>query len=336
MNFKDMQEEVWKNIGLPDTTTGTRTDARRQTIRDALNQAMADIAATCSPKLDFLIRETTLSVVAGTQDYLIDDRCQRPLSLWTEGQYAHRIDFRKALAADRDGSRNSLYVVGDLGPFQCALLPRTSAATLSNIAAANKGALVVEGAKTCVIGSDNAVLDSSSVGRMLVLNGEDADYLITGVSSRTITVDKPILARLTGNGVTGTGGGYAEASTSWEIGPAGRFKVRFLPIPTASATVYVRYMAYPRWLVGDSDRPELQKDMHQLIVKGAMKSVASGKQNSESFQLYQVEFERLLTGLKASDVDDYSSDDGPQVETLDTMAGSRPVRQPGEYRRGGW
>ncbi len=319
MNMRDIMEDIWGNLGMPDTASLNRTDATRQKIRDKVNEAQGALAATCAPSLNFLKRETTITLVAGTQDYLINDWCQRPLSMWLEGSNAHPIFFRKALLADWDGSRNSSYYVGELGPWQVTLLPRTTTPLLGNIAGANTGITGAEDALTATVAtSGNAVFTDAVVGRMLTFNGEDNDYRIESQSSRTLTLDKPIKARLRGDGTTGLGAGYAAATARWEIGPPGRFKLRFLPTPTAAATVYVRYMAYPRFLIGDSDTPELQRDMHSLLVKGAMKGMATTKQNTELFGLWQAEFERQLKDLRRSDMDDISSGDVARPETLET------------------
>lgn len=333
MNFSDLQEECWKNLGYPDPNSD-RTNALLQTIRDSLNGAMDDVAATCAPSLDRLTREATIDVVAGTQDYQLGDWVQRPLSMWTEGQYAHPIYFRRALAADRDGSRNSVYVVGSLGPFQAALLPRTQPGdNLNGAAGASTGATATAGTTTVTFGASSTVLTSAVVGKMLRLNGEYADYkILSKDSDHVVTVDRPIITRVSGLGST-AGTGYS--SVRWEISPPGRFKIRFLPNPTAAATVYYRYMAYPRKMLNASDEPELQEDMHLILVDGAMKRIAKIKQNAELYGMYGNDYQRFIENLKRSDVDDYSTDDTNQVETLRNMPGSRQIRQPGEYRRGG-
>ncbi len=166
---------------------------------------------------------------------------------------------------------------------------------------------------------------------MLRLNGESEDYkIVSHDSSHTLTLDKPIRSRMRGLTTTGYGAGYS--GVRWEIGPVGRFALRFLPPPNASLTAYVRYMAYPRKLIQDSDTPELQDDMHHLLWKGALRLVGASKQNDSMYQTYTQEYSAAVSELKMSDQDDVSSDDGPMVERL---GDERPVGwQPGLYIRG--
>lgn len=334
MNYGELQEEVWRYLGYPDTTTGTRQDFRKQEIRNALNTAYGAILARCAPAVNFMKRETTIAIVAGTQDYLISDWCQRPLSFWTQDTFAHPIDFNRAMEADRDGSRGSNNVAGALGPYEVTLLPRTTDPAYSGAAGATSGAAVTEAATTVVLSTAGLTLTSAVVGRMLKLNGEDDDYkIMTQDGAHTVTVDKPVKGKLSSTGTGGAGTGYAAASTRWEIGPAGRYKLRFLPSPTDTATVYVRYMAYPRRLIGDSDTPEIQSEMHHLIVEGAMERVTQGKQALEWAQSYEARFKDKIAMLQKSDRDEYPGHRVPRVATLDDYSMHGRVRQVGEDRR---
>lgn len=332
MNFQDLQEKLFYETGHPDTGAD-RPDYLVQQYRDALNTAQDEIAATCAPSMDHLIREAALAIVSGTQDYLLGDWVQRPLSMWTEDQFAHKVRFRKALSADRDGLRNTVLVPYVLGPYEVVLLPRTNAAALSNGQGVNNGATATEGGAQIGIGSNNAVLTSAVVGRMVRLNGEAADYKIVSVNSRTITIDRPIVSRIRGLGTTNVGAGYAENTTRWEIGPVGRFQVRFLPMPNMASNVKFRYMAYPRKMLSASDTPELQEDMHHLLWKGAMRALGATKQNAAMYQQYTQEFADAISLLKASDMDDVDSNDGPHCEML---GDNIPVGVlPGTYSRYG-
>lgn len=331
MNLSDLMDKVFVETGYPDPTAD-KPDYIWQRAKDAVNTAQDEVANTGAPSLEFLTRETTVNVLAGVADYGISDGCQRPLSMWTEGPFASHIKFRKALSADRDGSRNSLLVPLQYGPYQVVLLPRTSAAFLSNKAGATTGVAIAEGALTAVFGSANAILTSAVVGRMLRVNGEAEDYYITAQDgSHTATLDRPVISRVRGAGVSHQGTGYLAANTRWEIGPVGRFQFRFLPAVNAPFTANVRYMAYPRKLIEPSDTPELQEDMHSLLWKGALRAIGATKQNADMYQTYSKEFSDGIAELKASDIDDYSSNDTARVVRLGDERAR--VRVPGFYSR---
>lgn len=333
MNYQDLIEKLFIETGYPDTGN-TRFDYMLQKYKDALNAAQDEIASTCAPFLDHLVREDTLSVVANTQDYLLGDWVQRPLSMWTDDCFAHKVKFRRPSIADRDGSRNTVLVPYVFGPFQLTLLPRTTMAALGNIAGSTTGAQASEGAQTIVVGTGNANFTSAVIGRMLRLNGEAEDYKITAQNgANTLTVDRPIRSRMRGTGTTNIGAGYAAATCSWTIGPPGRFMIRFLPKPTSASTVKFRYMAYPRKLIETSDVSEIQEDLHHLIWKGALRAIGATKQNQDMYQMYAKEYGEALAVLKASDMDDEDSSEGPWCEVLGDDA---PVgRIPGTYSRFG-
>ncbi len=335
MNYTQLQEEVWRYLGFPDTTSGQRTDWRRQEIREAINRRLQEAAATCAPSLNFLKRETSIAMVSGTSDYLIADDCQRPLSIWIEGTEAQELYFSRALAADQDGSRNGNNVVGNLGGYMVTLLPRTSIAAFSGAAGSTTGALVVEGDAFATLGSA-ITLTSAMIGRTFKLNGEPNDYVVTAINntSKVLTVDKPILTPLTGTGVSGTGSGYLAAATRWEIGPVGRYKLRFLPSPTVSGTVYIRYMKYARRLIGNSDVPEIQEDMHGLLSKGAMEDLATGKQALEWAATFGAQFKDRIAMLQKSDMDEGMARAVPRVMTLDDDFQRQPKDLYTRYRYG--
>lgn len=333
MNLQDLMEKLFIETGHPDTGSD-RPDYLFQQYKDCLNTAQDEIAATCAPSMEHLIRETTLSIIGGTQDYMLGDWVQRPLSMWTQDIFAHKVRFRRPGTADRDGSRNTVLVPYVLGPYMCSLLPRTNVPALSGAAGSSTGATATEGALTVVFGASNAVLTAAVVGRMLRLNGESADYLITAQDgSHTVTVDRPIVSRVRGLGVSNLGPGYAATTCRWEIGPVGRFQLRFLPTPKDSSTLFLRYMAYPRKLIHLSDTPELQEDMHYLIWKGALRAVSATKQNDPMYQMYTNEYATAIALLKASDIDDTDSSDGPHVEMLGDDVPLGVV--PGTYSRFG-
>lgn len=332
MNLGNLLERMYQAHGYPDTSS-TRTAASLQTYKDLINQVQDEICATCSPSLDFLTREVTLTVTAGTTDYLISDWCQRPLSV-VESTYGRRIPCRRMINVDEDGSRNP-QLTGISTLEQYVPVIRTSTAVLSNKAGATTGATAAEGTYTAAIGSANDVLTSASVGRMMKFNGESGDYKILSVSSRTATLDRPIISRVSGTGPSTTAGsGYAAASCRWEIGPKGRYWIRFLP--SIGNSPIVRYMAYPRKLLSLTDEPEFQEDMHHLIWKGAMLAMGAQKENDRQYQIWSNEYEKAIALLKKSDADDASSNDGPTVERLEDWIPSGVQRGTDYHRRLGF
>ncbi len=333
MNFQDLLEKLFIETGSPDTGA-SRPDYLLQQYKDALNTSQDEICATCAPSLEHLIREDSIQVVGGTSDYMLGDWCQRPLSMYTKDVLAHKILFRRPKAADRDGSRNTVLVPYTFGPYMVTLLPRTKTPFLSGAAGSGTGIAITEGATTAVIGGSNAVLTSAVVGRMLRVNGEAEDYQIISQNGvRTMTLDRPVISRMRGSGTSNVGTGYAAATARWEISPVGRFAVQFLPTPIQATTVYFRYMAYPRKLVEPSDTPELQEDMHHLLWKGAMRAIGATKQNDAMYQMYTAEFASAIGLLKASDIDDDDSFDGPDRPWLGDEV-QRGI-MPGVYSRSG-
>lgn len=311
MNLQDLIETLYQLTGTPDTANA-RPDGTFQRYKDLINSTQSKLCAYMHPSMDFLIRDVTLTVVAGTPDYFIDDWCQHPLSL-IESTYGNRISLRRRLNADTDGSRNP-NLTGSTTLEQAVNLSRTTSAVLSNIAGSTTGISATEGALTADIGSGNDVLTNAVVGKMLKFNGESGDYKILSVATRTITVDRPIISRVSGIGTTHAGAGYAKASCRWEIGPKGRYKLRFLPSIGNSPTV--RYMAYPRKLLSLTDEPELQEDMHDLLWMGPMMDIGASKENANQFSMWKERWEETLKLLAKSDNDDCASDDGPRVERL--------------------
>ncbi len=331
MNLQNLLDTIYTIMGYPDTSS-SRSDFRFQQCRDLLNTIQNEISATMSPSLYSLIRETTLTVTAGTTDYLINDWCQHPLSM-LESVYGNRINLRRMLSADCDGSRNP-NLQGSNTLNMAVEIPRTTDAAYSGAAGSTTGATAAEDATTVTFGASIA-LGTDVVGRMLKLNGENNDYkILTRPTAVTVTIDKPIVSRVRSTGTSNIGAGYAAASCKWEIGPKGRFKIRFLPSVGNSPTI--RYMAYPRKLVGLTDEPELQEDMHDLLWQGAVMKLGASKQNETMYQMYANEYKNAIELLKKSDEDEVASEDGPRVERLNDWIPVGIARGTDNHRRLGF
>lgn len=326
MNFTDFQERLWSMLGQHEA--GQRPDWRTQHLRDALNLKLEEVSSA-NPFLWELVRESTLSIVAGTSTYTLDDWCARPLQFWTEGTSAHRVAARNYRTTTRDGSRNSSASYTQPGPYEYVVYPRTTSASKSGTAgAATEGATTV----TKTGGSD---WTSSDIGKMLRLGGEGLDYKITAVGGvSSLTVDKAVRARLTGNGTSGTGAGYSSAV--WEISPAGRCQIKILPTPTAASTVYYSFIAYPRRLINTTDVPEITDTFHHLLWKGAIAEVGAFNEDPTVYQMYKAEYEQALMELKANNREDQDVDEPPHFASqlwMDTSAYPRDVSFRG---RSGW
>lgn len=329
MNLRDLLERLWRSTGYPDTGSA-REDGRYQDYKDFLNAAQDEIARTCSPKLFSFTRRGSIALVAGTQDYTLDDWTIRPLSLFTIGDQAREVVFRRARNADIEFLRNTSYAAV-FGDYTVTDAERSADPYASGIAGATTGVTGVEGAYSATFGSA-VTLTALWVGRMLRFNGEDGDYKILTINNTTkvATLDRPIVSRMSGVGATGVGAGYAAATCSWVVGPKGRYKISFLPAPDATDTVYYRYMSLPRKLLSLSEESELNTEYHDLIWKGALQMIGVDKE-SDALQGYVMQYQEALESLRKSELDEYVSTDAPRFIT--------PYRRnrfckPGVYQRG--
>lgn len=296
MNFKDLQEDVWRFVGVHDTSL--RRDFERQQIKDDINRAMDDIYAS-APYFHHMLRESTISVVANTSTYSLNDYCVRPLSLWTDNQYAHKIAWVSPRDADRMGLRNSTITGVEPGPFHVTWIPATTSAAKAGASGASTGVTLSNGSAT-VTKSGGTAWASSDVGLVIKFNGEDEDYQIaTFTNANSITIDKAYYARLTGSGTSGSA--TAPSNARWEVSPKGQFQIKFLPTPTSSATVNYRYAARPRRLILDDDTPELPGQYHYLISLGAILKSAKYAEDPKAYQMYREQYTVALDKLIKED-----------------------------------
>lgn len=289
MNFKDFQEDVWRFKGVHDSTL--RHDFEVQQVKDDVNRAMDDIYLS-APYFWHMLRESSLSVVANTSTYALNDYCVKPLSFWTEDQYAHKISFLSPRDVDRIGLRNSTIRGVEPGPFTVTWTPATTSAAKYGASGASEGVTLTNGSTT-VTKSGGTAWASSDIGSIIKFHGEDEDYKVaTFTNANSITIDKAYTARLTGTGTTGTA--TAPSNARWELTPIGTYQIKFVPTPQSTATVKYRYCARPRRLILQDDTPELPGQYQYLIALGAIMRTGKYAENPGAYKMY---LEQYVNGL---------------------------------------
>jgi hypothetical protein len=287
MNFGDLQEDVWRFIGVNDSTL--RHDYLTQQVRDDINRAIDDIYMSAS-YLWHMVKEGTIDVVSGTSTYALNDYCIKPLGFWTADTYAHKIGFLSPRDSDRNGLRNSTLTGVEVGPWHLTWAPYASAYKSGTSA---DGLVLTEGG-VAVTKSGGTAWSSTDVGRIIKFNGADDDYKIASyVSANSITIDKPYRSRLVGVGTSGVG--TVPVAPRWEVTPAGTYQVQFLPTPGSSKTVYYRYVARARRLISDDDTPELPGQYHHLISFGAILRTTRYLEDPQSYGSYR---DGLASGME--------------------------------------
>lgn len=313
MNLQDIENVVWNFSQFQQPAS--QQDWRRQYIRDMINLSLEKIA-TVIPDQIALWREATLALSpqAGAS-YSLSDWATRAASFYTSDVAAHKVRLYRPRMADRNNLRNSSLSWTQLGPFAMTIGPNSPAAYRSGIAGASTGASATSGALTVTVNGSPG-FDGTEVGRMLKLNGEYADYMITKVTGNVLTVDKPIYCRLstTGRGVTGVGSPYV--NVRWDVGPAGRCVVQFLPKPTSLYTQNYRYLVMPRKLLNPDDVPEIRDEYHELLYKGALKELAAFAENTNTWQMFKTEFDDAMQRWMVEDREDQDSEDAVDYDRL--------------------
>lgn len=325
MNFLNLQNKVFGQIGQPDTGAD-RTDAQVQDVRDCLNDALQEICATLSPRLFALEREGTVAIVSGTSDYYLNDWCQRPLAF--RDSYGMPITFRRKKNAELEGCYDTQASgSGTIGGFIIVPAPRNSSAYFSAASGSSTGATVANAATSFTTGSSTTLV-TGDTGRMIRFNGEPEDYVFTFVSAHAGTIDRPFISRMSSIGTTGAGSTYT--NVRFEIGPKLRYKIKLLPSPGTSQTLTYRYMALPRRMVGADDEPELNEEFHHLLWKGALRSI-EGAKGSAKYSIFVQEFSTAIQELMRADDDEAASNEPPPFETLNSD--NTLIRVPGTYSR---
>ena len=303
MNYYDLQQHVWRTAGLHDSNQ--KQDWRTQDIKDAINDTLVEVSRL-APYLFCMVRESSIAVVSGTAIYELDDWCRVPLFMWTEDTAAHKVKWKGYRKSTWDGSRNPSASPTSLGPWELVFYPKTTAANRT------AGACPVTEGSVNVTGVTGGV--AADVGRMLRINGEENDYKIVSQSVTAFVVDRAIRSRLTGIGVTGVGAGYT--TKKWEVGPAGVYRVKLIPTPTAAATLYYSGIWNVRRLVNDDDVPEIDSDWHHLLWKGACAHLHQTNENAQAYATVKQEYEQGKAELRELDQADPDNDDTPRIESM--------------------
>ncbi len=311
MNFSDLIMECRGYLGVIDFQ-GFHNFRSRQ-IRDKINVAV-DLLSNSAPNVLCLTQQAQLPLVAGQSIYYLTDWALRPLSAYTTDISARKIRFHRAEFVDRSGLRNTAIAAGQFGPWDVGWSPRNIQAVLAGASGASTGATATEGATTVSL-AGNPALTAAHVGRMFRLNGEDGDYKIVSFSGSTITVDRPIRARPPmDDNITYTGG---YTNVRWEIGPPQRVQIETYPAPTAAYTgMSYRYCLHPRILLNDDDTPEIPREYHHLIWKGALKELSQWQDDISNYAGWASEFAQALNDFKSQDADDIDGQDAPHYESL--------------------
>lgn len=296
MNFTDLQESYARFIGYP--IVAERQDWQTQQIKDDINNALDEIVASTA-YLWHHVRETTLALISGTTTYALNDFAVKPLDFWTEDTMAHAIEFVDPREADANSSKSSNAAYVSTGPYELTWYPALTAASKSGAAGATAGISVTEGSTTVTKGAGTAWV-AGDVGSRIRLNGENIDFTIATFSSaNSITIDRAYRARLTGIGQTGVGAGLTQAK--WEITPAGTYQIQVRPAPTASKTIYYRYVKSHSHMLNTDDNPDLPERYHHLILDKAIIRSTKFSEDPNAFQMYVTEYKQGIADMIRED-----------------------------------
>ena len=248
------------SLGFPD---GVVMDAFRQQIYDYINDAVDELV-NAHPNFWGHIRETTISVVDVTDIYEIYEFCRYPLQLWTEANEPLPVEWFHPEWLDRNGLRGDAALNTGLNPNIVEWYEPTQSAGKSGTDCS-----INEDATNFVkVGDDSFV--ATDVGKMIEIDGEEYVYEASAfVSSNAMTLKKAYRSRRSGDGSDNTGTNVA--NKSWKMSPEGRQRIRFVPMPNESATVYCRYLRQHEKLIADEDSPDyIDPDLHKHIWHYAM------------------------------------------------------------------
>ena len=296
MTFYDLQEAYARFIGYNISTE--RQDWQTQQIRDDINNALTEIVASTA-YLWHHVREATITLVANTSTYALNDFCVKPISFWTEDEMAHEIQFIDPREQDASGAKGTNAAYVSTGPFEVTWSVPTTSASKSSASGATGGVNVTEGA-AALTKTGGTAWASGDVGKRIRLNGEDTDYLVDSFSTaNSISIDRNYVGRLVGVGQTGTGAGLT--TKKWEISPAGIYQVQFRPTPTAAKTIYYRYIKSHSRMSNTDDNPDLPERYHYLILDKAIIRSAKFAEDPEAYQLYANEYRQGIADMIRED-----------------------------------
>lgn len=289
MNFGQMRENLYRDAGKLES--GQRPNYFRQEVDDALNNALDRIKKSTHFWLHD-VRQTSLSIVAGTELYALDDFCLMPIGFRTEGSLAHYIDFVNVVDVDRSGMRSPDIIEGAYGPYMLTFYPRRHTASKSGTCNVTENAATV----TWVSGDTFA---STDTGKRIRLNGDDKEYVFTYVSSTSGTLDRNYRGMLTGTSATGLSGNLVAGT--FEISPPPVWQVDFEPSPSAAITVYYRYVHRWKHLLHADEVPMLDENWHYAMLLGAKAELHSYFKNPQNEATYEQKFHAAIERMRKSD-----------------------------------
>lgn len=294
MNYKQIREAIWRWAGFP--TADGRQDNLLQEIREAINATNADVFMS-TPFWWFNIQKWSVSVVAGTTYYTIDDWCRLPTRIWVEGDTAGPLDFLSPEEVDRQGLRStSMVQTGDsIRTYTMKEMRRTALYNcVGNTVASNT---------TFTRTSGDALVDAM-VGHRVRVNGEPVDYKVVSVNSgaNTFVVDKPYQSMLSLS--EGTSGASSNTTAgTFEFSPGPVWQLEIMPSPSESKTVYVWGNARERYLTEDTDIPEIPEGWQEVLVIGTKRRVAAAfRRPLEEQQALAGEFAHYINKMRKVDM----------------------------------
>ena len=305
MNFKDLQEAYWNHVGIPNGDS--RLDHMVQTCRDHINWSQDQIYMS-APYMWWMVREATLTPLTDTTVYTLDSYAKRAMEFWVEGDAAHKIMLRPPREVDRDGTRGSNALAESVGPYEMTWYPRTTEAEKDGTSAA------ISEAGTSLVKTTGDAFASTDVGKVVRLNGESADYVISAYSSATtVTLDRAYRTRLVGTGTSGVGAGIS--AKRYEVTPPGCLRVEIFGTSTGGPTINYRYQRKPRVMISDDETPEMPEDYHHIVLYGALMRQATFAQNSQAWNIWRAEFERAMENMLREERDQHDMESQARYES---------------------
>jgi hypothetical protein len=291
MNYGMISESLWRYLGLH--SAGQRPDYLRQEIMENVNAALDELYGRTHWWWHYL-DYTSLAITAGTSAYELSDYCRLPIGLKLGGDDEDFINFCHFEQADRMGLRQTSYVQSSSGPFMWTWTP-------SRRTAEETGTCTVSDANTTVTVANTITLATTDAGKVCRINGEPADYLISSVNTtaNTLVIDRAYRSPRAGKGTSDTG--TNRSGVKFEISPGPVWKVELLPTPASNMTVYYRFARRHRYLLADTDVPEIDRAWVHLLEIGAKRNLSRYVQESDS-EKYTLAFERGLEQMRKSNV----------------------------------
>lgn len=314
MNLTALREYCFRYLGYHQSSQ--RPNYLRQEVDDAINLAVQDIKDEVHYYYDD-VRQTTISVVSGTNTYEVEDVMLLPISLWTEGTAAHKIELVHWDEVLRSGLKNNDIIEGTYGPYIFRFYPGRTTASKS---------------MTCSITEADATLTrsagdsfaSSDVGKRVRINGEEMEYLIASYTdANNVELDRNYRGRLTGEATDGLSGN--SGSVTCEVSPPNAWQLEFEPEPSASQTVYVLYIRKTRQLLHGAEVPQFPEQWHKTIATGALKRLSAYTEDPPG------EYAKWAA-VYASDIKKIKAKNKP-VDAPGRVFYTAPIRRPDAVRR---